>query len=357
MLTHAAFALAESSLTTLCMLWSTTFVDFIRWIDEEWETLVTAIETDKLPQLPGTEEVYSSVATKFFAVPARAEELRKIGPPSHTAEGWTVKVWPKLELLVAVCSGTFGRVYPQVRAYIGPDIPIRPVVYACTECAIAISYDDRMPNVNQVLTEDYIELLEVTPTNEDGELKHLWQLLVGRLYEPVVTTRSGLWRYRMGDVVEFAGFSPADGSPLLRPRERRNQSLRLPLALISQTNIIDSIAGVGEISQTEFTTWIDDRKVPTVGFLVEPAPGKGNTMMDNLIEGNEMFAMSAKKGQSVKPTIRVLAPGTFGEFRRWKGELSGTGSSQVKLPLIMVDTKGQEFLLLGLSMRFTKHCR
>jgi len=35
-----------------------------------------------------------------------------------------------------------------------------------------------------------------------------------------VTTRNGLWRYRLGDVIEIAGFHPADGTPTVRYVER-----------------------------------------------------------------------------------------------------------------------------------------
>jgi hypothetical protein len=37
----------------------------------------------------------------------------------------------------------------------------------------------------------------------------------------VVTARDGLWRYRLGDVIEIAGFDSIDGSPILRYIERR----------------------------------------------------------------------------------------------------------------------------------------
>ncbi|EIW76604.1 hypothetical protein CONPUDRAFT_157788 [Coniophora puteana RWD-64-598 SS2] len=57
------------------------------------------------------------------------------------------------------------------------------------------------------------------------------------------------------------------------------------------------------------------------------------------------FAIGAKKGSSVKPSIRILSRRSFAEFRAWKGAANGTGSSQIKVPLIMVDSKGQDFLL------------
>lgn len=31
-----------------------------------------------------------------------------------------------------------------------------------------------------------------------------------------MTTRDGLWRYQLGDIVEVVGFDPMDGLPVIR---------------------------------------------------------------------------------------------------------------------------------------------
>ena len=47
------------------------------------------------------------------ADPQRAEELRKIGPP-FSFPAWAPRVWPNLNTLFAVCSGTFAIALPKV---------------------------------------------------------------------------------------------------------------------------------------------------------------------------------------------------------------------------------------------------
>ncbi|EIW81570.1 hypothetical protein CONPUDRAFT_144290 [Coniophora puteana RWD-64-598 SS2] len=352
-LTHAAFALAEETLETLCTHWSTTFVDLIRWIDEEWDTLIDAIDSGRLPRYPETDDVYPAIATQFIANPARAKALREAGPPSHTSEGWILKIWPGCKLLGAVCTGTFGRLYPQLRACIGPDMPIRSLMVACTECLIGTSYDDRLPCIVRMQTDDYIEMIEVLPGNQDGELVPLWKLETGKVYEPVVTTRDGLWRYRTRDAVVVRGFSPAEGVPLIEYKERRNQSMWVAQALISQADIFASIAAVPEFEDVEFTTWWDDRSSPpTVGFFLEDMsasrvipPATRTQILVSLLEANSSLYTGPEPGSPVRPSIRLLAPGTFGEFRLWKGAVTGMGSTQVKVPTIMLDPKAQEFIL------------
>lgn len=42
-----------------------------------------------------------------------------------------------------------------------------------------------------------------------------WELVAGGHYEPILTTRDGLWRYRIRDVVVVKGFAPDDGLPVI----------------------------------------------------------------------------------------------------------------------------------------------
>ncbi|KAI6122522.1 hypothetical protein EDD16DRAFT_1571431 [Pisolithus croceorrhizus] len=45
------------------------------------------------------------------------------------------------------------------------------------------------------------------------------------------------------------------------------------------------------------------------------------------------------------PTIRVLEPGTFAEYRKWKIEMSNSGAGQAKVPVLMWDDAAREWML------------
>ncbi|EIW75714.1 hypothetical protein CONPUDRAFT_93407 [Coniophora puteana RWD-64-598 SS2] len=354
LLTHAAFALAERSVDVLFLTWSTTVIDFMQWVDEEWEALLEGIEKGKLPHFPETEEVHAAIATKFHADPERAEELRKIGPPSGAAIGWAKKTWPSLNSLWVISTGAFERPLPKVRAFVGSDVRIATPGYFCTESPIAGTFGDEAPSLYKVLNDNYIELLEVLGDGEDGAVKQLWEVEYGKLYEPVFTTYDGLWRYRIQDAVQVVGFDPADGAPVLKYKERRNLSIMIPnCTLITSSDITESIADVEGLRHAEFTTFLDDRVVPsTVGFFIETTQTIGtlssldrDVIWDALVETNGNFATGAQRGFAIRPTIRILAPGTFAEFRHWRGSLNDSGSSQIKVPLITLDLRSQEFFL------------
>ena len=48
-----------------------------------------------------------------------------------------------------------------------------------------------------------------------------WALETGRQYQTVVTTRNGLWRFLLDDIIETVGFDPHDGSPVFKDLSRK----------------------------------------------------------------------------------------------------------------------------------------
>jgi GH3 auxin-responsive promoter len=44
------------------------------------------------------------------------------------------------------------------------------------------------------------------------------------------------------------------------------------------------------------------------------------------------------------PTIRILKPGTFKEYRQWKGDTSSISSGQIKVPTMLTDPVAIDWL-------------
>lgn len=57
LLVHILFALADSQLETINTLFGTVFIDMIRHMEEEWDTLVHSVETGVIPDWEGTAHV------------------------------------------------------------------------------------------------------------------------------------------------------------------------------------------------------------------------------------------------------------------------------------------------------------
>ena len=45
---------------------------------------------------------------------------------------------------------------------------------------------------------------------------------MGKQYEPILTTRDGLWRYQIGDVLTILGFSAQSNAPIFKFAGRKS---------------------------------------------------------------------------------------------------------------------------------------
>ncbi|KAF9222975.1 hypothetical protein BS17DRAFT_802745 [Gyrodon lividus] len=353
---HALFALQEPQVELINTMFSTIFRDFCRVIDEQWETLVQCIDTGSIPELEGSGHVRGNLQSFLPPSPKRAAELRKIGRDVDSP-GWFTKIWPGLRTVVAISSGPFQTVVPELRHYIGPDVVLQTLGINCSEAFLALAYDHRDPSLYKVVgSDDIIEFLPLDSPEESKYLTQTWNVECKRKYEVVLTTRDGFWRYRLGDVVEVVGFDPRDGQPIIRYLERRNVHIRLANEITTENQLRDAIGSASEPESlgviSEFCVSPDYRQsVPRYCFFVEPqnkigsspasTPSKLHTYLQ---DHNENYRRDSKAGKISTPVVRVLKQGTFGDFREWKIRTTNAGSGQVKVPPVVWDEGTRKWL-------------
>lgn len=119
-------------MTSICFLFASVFVNLLQFIEDEWLLLVDCIENGVIPDLDKIDHVREALKVrllsmirsrsadkfyqkKFTANPARATELRKIGPP-HGIEGWAVRIWPALKKFIGITGGSAAAAAPKVWA-------------------------------------------------------------------------------------------------------------------------------------------------------------------------------------------------------------------------------------------------
>ncbi|KAG8215768.1 GH3 auxin-responsive promoter-domain-containing protein [Butyriboletus roseoflavus] len=158
--------------------------------------------------------------SNIFPDPERAAELRSLGRPSSQA-WWCSHVWPNLRSVTAIASGSFASSIALAQWFLGPNTDIRARGYGSTEVWIGSSYNSLELNQFKPSRKSIIEFSDVNKSDSISALAQLWEVQLGKRYELVLTTRDGLWRYRLGDVVEISGFDPTDGVPIIQFVERR----------------------------------------------------------------------------------------------------------------------------------------
>ncbi|KAF9466377.1 GH3 auxin-responsive promoter [Collybia nuda] len=353
LLMHALFALEDESLELINTLFATIFLDFVRLIEEYWEPLLQAINDGRVPDFEGAESVKHHLQSQLKPNPRRATKLRAIGNDS-SSPGWVKRLWPRLERVLGNASGMFGRVVPQIKHHLGPQVPIESVGLTSSEGWIAKVYDPKR-DIYKMASDDIFEYLELDRPETKDSLSQSWEVEVGKHYELIMTTRDGLWRYRLGDVVEIAGFDPVDGQPLIRYSERRNVSMRASGEFVTEKELQDAIQAQDNVlgSVVEFTTVLDDRFVPRAyGFLVElqgPPGHDASTVPERLhnylLGANDTYAEFFSRNVLSIPTVRILERGAFRSYREWKTQSSPSGSGQIKVPTVIYNVDIRDWLL------------
>ncbi|KAH7905595.1 GH3 auxin-responsive promoter [Hygrophoropsis aurantiaca] len=353
LLMHALFALADAKLQVIHITFSTVLLDLVRYMEDEWDTLVGSIEKGELPDYEGLDHVREYLEPKFHPNLSRATELRTIGIATDNP-GWLVKIWPELKTVICIASGIFAMVMPKMRHYLGPDVLVHSRGYGASECFVATVYDPYDLNLFKATHDDIVEYLDVSLEQTAASLVSAWNVVAGRRYEVVVTTRNGMWRHRLGDILEVVGFDPCDGTPILKFVERRNVAIRLTGSITSEKQLADAIFAtqdtLGQVM--EFTVVVDDRVMPRgFGYLVEvqgavgPAPELAcGKLREVLCLSNQGVRETFNLGTLGNPTIRILQPGTFSDFRKWKVALAETGVGQTKVPVVLWDPVVQQWM-------------
>lgn len=195
----------------LISVWHPSFLDLIvESAESVWPLLLEAIDSGECPW----REALPPAAQRAFrsrAQPQRAAELRRIG--AHEWSRW----WPQLQ--VVSCWGDQGAAggFQRLRRAL-PGVLVQPKGLLATEGVVTIPYGDAHP---LAVTSHFFEFLDA-----QGNVRLAHQLQRGAAYEVILTNGGGLWRYRLGDVVECTGHIHATPSLRFVGRSGRVSDLR-----------------------------------------------------------------------------------------------------------------------------------
>ncbi|KAG2152671.1 GH3 auxin-responsive promoter [Suillus bovinus] len=359
---NALFALSVRRVTTIRFVYASVFVNLLQYIEDEWTLLIDCIAKGNIPEMDKIDHVREPLEKHFTPNPIRAAELREIGPP--VIQGWAVRVWPDLKNFIGITGGPAAASVPKVTHILGPSVTMQAFSYGSSECYhIAFPYFNGNPNTDFKITPIHgvTEYLDVRCKEPSERVLSAWELETGGHYEVVLTTRNGLWRYRLGDVVAIKGFAPDDGLPVINYLHRRDASLGLACgSTCTESQLTNAIVSASErwIGQIiGFTVVADDRDTPvTYGYLVEIEGeiGKDAKMATQYIfeelMANNDYHMAFWQGRGRKPTIRLVEKGTFTEYRSQKCNKTNVSMSQVKVPTVLSDPSFREWILQKVIM-------
>ncbi|KAI5680350.1 hypothetical protein M9H77_01577 [Catharanthus roseus] len=284
-------------------------------------------------------------------------------------DGILGKLWPNARYVKTVSSGSMQQYYSKLKFYAG-NMPIVGGDYFASECSVALNFDIMQPpeRTSYVMlpTAAYFEFL---PFDSHGsgngtaqqETVGLSGVEVGKMYEVVVTTYRGLYRYRLGDIVRVIGFH--NSSPEVEFVMRDPQSSH---GMITERDVISAVErfqlavkdGI-DTEITEFSSFLEVKKQPKqLKIFIEVKEGSALLPNEKLEEylgdlrkycafieqslGGIYGVMKARN--ELGPLILVIVkPGSFDSLLRVAIE-NGSSASQYKPPKILRSYKIVELL-------------
>jgi len=252
-------------------------------------------------------------------------------------------LWPNLEVFIhgGVKYGPFERRVRQMWSGDpeGADIPTRIEVYAASEGFVAIQ--DRVGEPGMRLCADHKIYYEFVPLEEidadDPPAFGCDAVEPGQRYVVVMSTCGGLWRYDIGDVVEFDTIPP-DGPPRLRIVGRSRHFMNAFGENIIAEHVENAVASAAadlRVQVGEFTSapiYPAQGRRASIELAIEwvgstdPATiERFSQALDTSIKGqNNDYTAKRSGGVGMGPP--VVTPMPMGSFHRWlesRGKLGG----------------------------------
>jgi len=171
----------------------------------------------------------------------RLEHLRRI----LSQEGPLIakELWPRLVHISAWQAGTAGPQLDSLKLRLGPGVTCFDAPYCASEGPVSgpIKWGGVGGPIHPgVIIHEFLPL-DAEPVAEN--LLAPWELEEGELYEIVFTTKMGLVRYRIGDVVRCTGF--LHRTPLVEFHSRATREISFGVVTISEGNLVEALRGCG----------------------------------------------------------------------------------------------------------------
>ncbi|KAI3886218.1 hypothetical protein MKW92_018602 [Papaver armeniacum] len=188
-------------------------VSIVRFLQENWTSLCNDIRNGRIDDKKITDLLVRKAVSKLLSIkpnPKLADLIETECKRDDSWKGIISRLWPNAKYIESVVTGTMSQYIPYIEFY-SNKLPIVCASYLCSEvyCGINLNPLCQPDQVSYTLipTMAYFEFLPIISDQHDQqELVDLTSVKLGNEYELVVTTYTGLYRYRVGDVLRVAGF-------------------------------------------------------------------------------------------------------------------------------------------------------
>ncbi len=357
---HLRFCLENKKVSYLGSIVVTLLTQMFDYLEENWKMLCDDIEKGIInPNIDCPESFRNKYKHKLKPNPVRAAELRREFEKGFD-DPIAPRIWPNLQWAYGMMGSNLSVYVEKLRKNIGPDVPIHNMGYAAAEGFFATPVE--LDASDYVFT-PYTVFFEFLPVNEDEEKADdtvkpllLHELEVGKCYEVIVSNFSGLYRYKMEDVVKVTGMY--NNTPKVELMFRQNLSMNVANEKTT-TDMIDAAAQELEktmcVELKGFSFYPDfSTKPPRYTMLCElkgEIPNEETrqkyikTLDENLDEINEKYYKYRRWGMLGEPEVLFMQEGAYVNFNSYLAD-KGVILNQIK-PVTVINNEEREKFFFG----------
>lgn len=246
-------ALAHKDVTYFDSIFLYDLLNSFKYLQENWQLLLNDIKNKTFSVSISKEEQEILLRQEFSK--ERIDEIERIFNEGFD-EPIIKKLFPDLRFVSGVGGGKYEVYDKGLREFIG-DVDIYYYIYAQTECTMGVPLEMNKAYYAMMPKTCFYEYRDVI--TEEIKLPH--ELEIGKEYEPIVTTFSGLYRYHTGDKIKMIEY--IYDTPVIMVRGRINSVINIAGEKVDDADISLTMEKLKEKYRfNQFAVGVDKRVYP-----------------------------------------------------------------------------------------------
>ncbi len=324
-----------------------TLVNLARFMDREKESLIRDIRDGTLNnQLNIPEEIRRALTRKLRPRRERAAELERFANSSGLL--LPKDAWPAEKLLIGCWTGGSVRPYLRQLSNFYGDAPIRDLGLLASEGRMSIPVEDGTPSGVLDVTTHYFEFIPESEMDRPAPtVLGAHEVEEGRHYFIVMTTKAGLYRYHISDLVRVTGFFHK--TPTIEFLGKGSRFSNLTGEKLSEHHVTQSVDCVVQTVVQPLTAYslapCWDDALPYYGLFLEEQDARDPALLRRFLTaldlalGEHNIEYEAKRSSRRLGPLRahILQQGFWANWDRERVARTGGSPEQYKHPCLIGD--------------------
>ncbi|CAA7024383.1 unnamed protein product [Microthlaspi erraticum] len=298
---------------------ASTVIQAIKFLETSWKELCSNIRSGHLSEWITDLGCRDSVSVILGGPNLELADLIEHECSQKSWEGMITRLWPNIKFVQTVVTGQMSQYIPVLEFY-SNKLPIISMNYASSETLLGI-------NVNplckpQDVSYTFLPNMSYFEFQEEGnndEIVDLVNVKLGCSYEVLVTKHFGIYRYRLGDILQVTGFY--NSAPQFRFVRRKNMVISVFMEVTTEEDIMKALSRARVV--------LESSRLILVSFN---APVECCCVMEESF--NALYRGFRNKDDSIGALeIRVVQEGTFDYLMEHFISEGSASASQYKTPM------------------------